>query len=47
MAFWNRQLELHPDVPDLKAYADDAAKSDAHVGGWLCSRPPHRRLPRG
>jgi tRNA A-37 threonylcarbamoyl transferase component Bud32/tetratricopeptide (TPR) repeat protein len=39
VAFWNRQLELHPDVPDLKAYADDAAKSDAHVGQWLAQPP--------
>jgi tRNA A-37 threonylcarbamoyl transferase component Bud32/tetratricopeptide (TPR) repeat protein len=39
VAFWNRQLELHPDVPDLKAYADDAAKSDAQVGRWLAQPP--------
>ncbi len=31
VAFWNRQLELHPDVPVLKTYADDAIKNDAEV----------------
>ena len=31
VAFWNRQVELHPDVPDLRKYADAAAKQDAEV----------------
>jgi hypothetical protein len=39
VAFWNRQLELHPDVPDLKACADDAIKQDAAVAQWLAQAP--------
>jgi eukaryotic-like serine/threonine-protein kinase len=39
VAFWRRQIELHPDVPDLKAYADDAAKNDAEVAQWLAQPP--------
>ena len=35
VAFWNRQLDLHPDLPDLKKYADDAAKHDMEVAQWL------------
>jgi len=35
VAFWNRQLELHPDVPALKTYADDAVSADAAVAQWL------------
>jgi tetratricopeptide (TPR) repeat protein len=35
VAFWNRQLELHPDVSTLKTYADDAVKADAEVTQWL------------
>jgi tetratricopeptide (TPR) repeat protein len=35
VAFWNRQLDLHPDVPALKGYADDATKADAEVAKWL------------
>jgi tetratricopeptide (TPR) repeat protein len=34
LAFWNRQVELHPDLPDLKTYADTAMKSDAQVAKW-------------
>ncbi len=34
-AFWNRQLELHPDVPVLKAYAIDEMKTDTEVAKWL------------
>jgi hypothetical protein len=44
MAFWNRQLELHPDVPDLKAYADDAMKKDAEVVRWLAQPPSTRAI---
>jgi tRNA A-37 threonylcarbamoyl transferase component Bud32/tetratricopeptide (TPR) repeat protein len=39
VAFWNRQLDLHPDVPALKTYADDAMKSDAEVARWLAQPP--------
>jgi tetratricopeptide (TPR) repeat protein len=35
VAFWNRQLELHPDVPVLNTYADGAMKRDAEVAKWL------------
>ncbi|HEY1683942.1 MAG TPA: serine/threonine-protein kinase [Tepidisphaeraceae bacterium] len=35
--FWNRQFELHPDLPNLKAYADAAAKQDAQVAKWLAT----------
>jgi hypothetical protein len=35
VAFWNRQLELHPDLPALKTYANDATKADAEVAKWL------------
>ena len=37
VAFWNRQLDLHPDLPDLKKYADDAAKQDSEVAQWLAT----------
>ncbi len=33
--FWNHQLVLHPDVPVLKTYADDAVKKDTEVAKWL------------
>ncbi len=33
--FWRRQVELHPDVPDLRTCADDAIKKDAEVAKWL------------
>jgi hypothetical protein len=39
VAFWNRQVGLHPDVPDLKTYADDAVNSDAQVARWLAQPP--------
>jgi hypothetical protein len=39
VAFWNRQLDLHPDVPDITNYADDAAKKDAEVARWLAQPP--------
>lgn len=35
VAFWNRLAELHPDVPALKTFADDAIKKDAEVAKWL------------
>ncbi len=35
VAFWNRQLDLHPDVPVLKTYANDAMKTDTEVAKWL------------
>jgi serine/threonine protein kinase/tetratricopeptide (TPR) repeat protein len=35
VAFWNRQSDLHPDVPDFKTYADNAMKKDAEVAKWL------------
>jgi hypothetical protein len=40
--FWQRQVELHPDVPDLSIYADDAMKKDAEVARWL-AQPPSTR----
>jgi hypothetical protein len=47
VAFWNRQMDLHPDVPDITNYADDAAKRMRRSPvGWR-SRPPRRRSPRG
>jgi serine/threonine protein kinase len=33
--FWQRQLELHPDVPYFSQFADDAVKEDAEVAQWL------------
>jgi hypothetical protein len=33
--FWQRQVELHPDVPSLSQFADDAVKSDVQVTQWL------------
>jgi tetratricopeptide (TPR) repeat protein len=39
VAFWNRQVDLHPDLPDLKTYAEDAMKSDAEVAQWLAQPP--------
>jgi tetratricopeptide (TPR) repeat protein len=35
VAFWNRQLDLHPEVPVLKSYADDARTKDAEVAKWF------------
>jgi len=35
VAFWNRLLELHPDISDLKTYANDAQKADSEVAQWL------------
>jgi tetratricopeptide (TPR) repeat protein len=37
VAFWNHQLELHPDLPALKKFADAAAKLNAPVATWLAS----------
>jgi hypothetical protein len=39
VAFWQRQIELHPDLPSLRQYADDAANSDAEVAKWLAQAP--------
>ena len=39
IAFWNRLFELHPDLPVLKTYADDAMKKDAEVVQWLAQAP--------
>ncbi len=56
VAFWNRQLDLHPEVSVLKTYADDAMKKDAEVAKWLAqseSKPstsshgPARPAPPG
>ncbi|HEX4056064.1 MAG TPA: hypothetical protein VHX86_17515, partial [Tepidisphaeraceae bacterium] len=33
--FWQRQMELHPDVPYFPRLADDAVKEDAEVAQWL------------
>jgi hypothetical protein len=33
--FWNRLVQLYPDLPDLKRYADEATKNDAKVAQWL------------
>ena len=33
--FWQRQMELHRDVPDFPRYYDDAVKDDAEVAQWL------------
>jgi tetratricopeptide (TPR) repeat protein len=40
VAFWNHLVELYPDQPVLKAYADDAMKSDAEVTQWLAHQSP-------
>jgi len=37
VAFWNRQMELHPDLSLLRQYADAAAKQDAQVAQWLAN----------
>jgi serine/threonine protein kinase len=42
--FWQRQVELHPDVPDLSGYADDAMKKDAEVARWLAQPPSTRAI---
>jgi hypothetical protein len=33
--FWQRQIELHPDVPYFPRLTDDAVKQDAEVAQWL------------
>ena len=35
--FWQRQIELHPDVPYLSQLNDDAVKEDAEVARWLAN----------
>jgi serine/threonine protein kinase len=35
VAFWKRQVELHPNVPAFKTYADEAIKRDAELAQWL------------
>jgi hypothetical protein len=37
LAFWSRLAKLHPDVPMLNTYADDAAKQDAEIARWLAN----------
>ena len=32
--FWQRQIELHPDVPYFPRLTDDAVKEDAEVAKW-------------
>jgi hypothetical protein len=31
MAFWKQQADLHPEVPLLRQYADDAIKRDEQL----------------
>jgi serine/threonine protein kinase len=33
--FWQRQMELHPDVPYFPRLTDDAVKEDVEVAQWL------------
>jgi hypothetical protein len=33
--FWQRQIELHPDVSYFPRLTDDAVKEDAEVAQWL------------
>jgi len=33
--FWQRQVELHPDIPYFTRLTDDAVKEDAAVAQWL------------
>ena len=33
--FWQRQIELHPDVPYFPRLTDDAVKEEAEVAQWL------------
>jgi tetratricopeptide (TPR) repeat protein len=33
--FWTRQVELHPELPVFKTYADEAAKTEAEIAKWL------------
>jgi hypothetical protein len=44
VAYWNRLVELHPDMPALKTHADEALKNDAEVAKWLAqsatAQPP-------
>ena len=42
VAFWNRLVELHPDLPVLKTCADEATKDDAEVTQWLAQAAPVR-----
>jgi tetratricopeptide (TPR) repeat protein len=35
VTFWNRQLDLHPEVPVLKECADDAVKAEREAAAWL------------
>jgi hypothetical protein len=37
--FWQRQMELHPDVPDFPPLNDAAMKDDAKVAQWLARTP--------
>ena len=35
VAYWNRLVELHPDLPALKTFTEEAMKRDAEVANWL------------
>ncbi len=46
--FWRRQIELHPDVPELKRYADDAVKAEGEATAWLAkSAATHSDVAEG
>jgi serine/threonine protein kinase/tetratricopeptide (TPR) repeat protein len=35
VAFWNHQVELHPDLPALKDFVDEASKQSAKAAQWM------------
>jgi serine/threonine protein kinase/tetratricopeptide (TPR) repeat protein len=37
VAFWNRLIELHPDLPMLQKYAEGAEEQDAKVAKWMAA----------
>ncbi len=42
VTFWNRMVELHPELPELKTRAYAAAKADAEVAKWLSQSAPKK-----
>jgi serine/threonine protein kinase len=45
VAFWNRLVDLHPELPLLKRNADNAIKNDADVVQWLAQPASARAIP--
>lgn len=45
VAFWNHQVELHPDLPALKDFVDEASKQSAKAAQWMWLPAPASTQP--